>query len=268
MADLRLIPPSIQDSRTVGLATLLDRQAALDLDLLRNLYDPDLCPASALPLLALQFGVLDEAWVLAATEAARRGLVKQALQLQKKRGTPWALKQALAAIGWPGMTLQERTSSWAHFKITQPLGGRQVPPDELDRLLATIDAWKPARCVLEAVEMGVTFESSVSGQGPHYDGAHIHDGSFKHEGLVVDNIAYVKVGASSPTVQVPVLSVTPQGAQIIVHFHVAAADANGMTLDTFALYSGGNTEIARATTPPVTKNAALTLDITWTLNLV
>jgi phage tail P2-like protein len=268
MADLGLTPPSIADQRTLALVALLDRLDALPLGVLENLYDPDLCHEAALPLLAREFGVLDEAWTLAGTVAARRSLVRQALQLQMRRGTPWALKQALAAVGWPGMQIVERSSHWAKFKVVQPLGGRAVPQAELDRLLPTIDAWKPARCVLESIEFGVVFESSVPGTGPHHDGVYVHDGAIKYEGLTLANIAYIKIGAGSPTVRINGPSVVDQGSSLLITFTVDGATANGVEVDTFAIYSAADTEIARATAPKVTKTSAITLAVSWTLHKV
>lgn len=268
MADARLIPPSIADARTRGIAYVLDRLNELPLEVVDDLYDPDLCDELALPHLAKQFGVLDEAWTLASTVPARRALVKAALQLQMRRGTPWALKQALAAVGWPGLGIQERTSHWSKFRLTQPLSGRPVTPSDLATLMPVIEAWKPARCVLDSIEFGIVFESFVSGVGPHYDGLHVHDGAIKYEGLTLDSISHVKLGATNPTVQINAPTVVDHGSSLLITFLVDAATANGLQVDTFAIYSAAGTEITRATIAPVTKTASITLSVTWTLHKI
>jgi phage tail P2-like protein len=263
-----LLPASIDDVRSRALMGLLDRMAALPVSILTSLYDPAACPASALPFLAHQFGVLDEGWPLAATEGARRALVSQALQLQAKRGTPWAMRQALAAIGFPGLSIVERSSHWAKFKVTQPLGGQPVTADQVSRILAAIDRWKPARCVLEAIEFGVTFESNVSNAAPRFDGSYTFNGAIKYEGAVLASIAYVKIGAGSPSVRINSVTVQDLPDRTVVTFNVDSATANGQSLDTYAIYTAADTLIASATAPSVYKSASLTLAVTWTIHKI
>lgn len=263
MAD-PIIPPSIRDTRTEALVSLSARLEALPLQIITGLYDPEAAPVEALPHLARQFGVLDEGWFLA-DESSRREIIRQALALQAKRGTPWALRGALAAIGFPGLTIQERTSHWASFKLVQPLGGRSISQAQLARILAVVDRWKPARCVLEAVEFGVAFESSVSNAAPRYDGAYIHDGSIKYEGALLASIAYAKVGAGSPTVRIDAVTVQDLPDRLEVAFTVDGATANGQALDSYAVFTASDTLVADATAPAVYKDTSLALAVTWTI---
>jgi hypothetical protein len=93
-----LLPGSIADERFQR----LDRVAASRFDgidltaLLVMLIDH--VGASALPALGWQFGALDEAWQVA-TEAEKRELLKRVLARHRVRGTPWAVRDALAALG-------------------------------------------------------------------------------------------------------------------------------------------------------------------------
>ena len=136
--------PSINDTRTQALLVLIARLAALDLTTLL-VYRIDSVVASALPFLAWQFDVLSPLWQLIApvalgvdaltnidllidvdnliesgglvtelalTEAAQRDLLKSAIGLHRFRGTPWAIKQALASLGWATVTLLEGQTSW------------------------------------------------------------------------------------------------------------------------------------------------------------
>jgi P2-related tail formation protein len=136
--------PSINDSRTQALLTLIARLGLLDLGPLL-VYRVDSVPASALPFLAWQFDILSPLWQLIAplsigvdaltnidllididnlieggggivpdnlTEAAQRDLVKNAIPLHRFRGTPWAVKQALRSLGWLTVSLLEGQNSW------------------------------------------------------------------------------------------------------------------------------------------------------------
>lgn len=164
-----LLPPSIRDARTLALEGLLDRLDALPLDLLRTLYDPAQCPAEALSFLASQWGVLNEVWALARSEAEQRALVGKALLWQRHRGTPWALSQVLTAAGWPGGVLEERVatahlhdgtfnrdgsvwyggtggaggSGWATFRVQFDLGSRYISEADVAMIHRVVDAWSP-----------------------------------------------------------------------------------------------------------------------------
>lgn len=78
----------------------VDAAAAAALSLptpIADLWNPDTCPASALPWLAWALHV--ENWDAATTEAQQREAIKLSVLLHRKKGTPWAIKRALAAIG-------------------------------------------------------------------------------------------------------------------------------------------------------------------------
>src|SRR5260370_11969554 len=161
--------PSINDSRTRALLELIARLADLDLAPLL-IYRIDSVPAGALPFLAWQFDILSPLWQLLApveigvdalsnvdllididnlietggvvsgdslTEAAQRDMLKSAVPLHRFRGTPWAVKQALAALGWTQVSLLEGQSrwggaaypmnqGWAVFRVMITLGNGQA----------------------------------------------------------------------------------------------------------------------------------------------
>lgn len=264
-----LIPPSIRDARSLAVEALLARlDTLLVAEVIGALYDPATCPEAALPLLAHQFGVLDEGWVLAASAAARREIVAAALPLQTKRGTPWSMRRALAAIGWPGMTIQERTSHWAKFKVSQPLGGKALTSLDLARIKAVIEAWKPARCVLDGLDLGVAFSSDVAASGPRYDGIYLHDGTILWNSLVIDTISYARVGDGTTSVRIDGLTITATPGRQVITFAVDAATANGLTLNHYAVYTSADVLVTSAATVDVVKTSDVSLSVTWTLNLV
>ncbi len=100
MADKRLIPEGIRDLSTEAFNELIDRLGSIDLTPLL-VYLIDYVTPSALPHLAEQFHVTGlEGWELAETEEEKRALIKKAIELHRYRGTPWAVKEALKAVGF------------------------------------------------------------------------------------------------------------------------------------------------------------------------
>jgi phage tail P2-like protein len=89
------------------MAELTQRLSLLPVDgLLVDLVD--LVSAPFLPHLAEQFHVLGlEGWSTGLAEADQRELVRNAIRLHRKKGTPWAVRTALASIGYPGSELIE-----------------------------------------------------------------------------------------------------------------------------------------------------------------
>jgi len=187
--------PSINDSRTQALLELITRLADLDLAPLL-IYRIDSVPAGALPFLAWQFDILSPLWQLIApvaigvdaltnvdllididnlietgevvsadslTEAAQREMLKSAVPLHRFRGTPWAVKQALAALGWTKVSLLEGQSSWggaaypasqgwAVFRVMINLvNGQAVPSAVVSTAAAAVKFFKPARAWLDSI---------------------------------------------------------------------------------------------------------------------
>jgi hypothetical protein len=220
----------------------------------------------ALEYLAHQFGVLDVIWVLAGTVEARRELLAQAIPLQGTRGTVSAVQKALAAIGWDGLTMEERTNSWAHYRVSQPLAGKAVTAYRLQLLKDTLAAWVPARCVLEYLDLGVTFSSSTPATRM-FDGTYTFDGSILFEGAPIGSVSYVLIGEDTPTIPVSGLTVTQDGTTVTVAFSVDKDTANGLTLNSYSLHSAAGTVIATASTVDVWKTSDVSLSVVWTLTL-
>ena len=92
-------------------STALERNLAHASDLsrlpvvARQLWSVDECPPEFLAYLAWTLSV--DFWSLADTDEQRRDLIRGAIAWHKKRGTPWAIQQALAAYGYPGCELVE-----------------------------------------------------------------------------------------------------------------------------------------------------------------
>lgn len=103
-----LLQPSLRgDSRMENLARLIAELSALPVSVpIVNLFD--IVDSSALASLAEQFHVMgDEGWNLAATEAAKRSLLKKAIELHRHKGTRWAVRNALETVLERSVNVQE-----------------------------------------------------------------------------------------------------------------------------------------------------------------
>ena len=96
----RLAPDVIAlDARFAPLAEATQRIERLPLDGLLT-YLVETAPAAFLPELARQFHIMGlEGWRFAEDDAERRALIRQAIAMHRKKGTPWAIRRAIAQIG-------------------------------------------------------------------------------------------------------------------------------------------------------------------------
>ncbi|MBF9235590.1 phage tail protein I [Microvirga alba] len=154
---------------------------------LRDVWNPDTCPASLLPWLAWAFGV-DE-WDSGWSEEAKRNTIRDAVMIQRRKGSVWSIKRAISAAGYGDSQLIEGNSNnfyngvrlhngfitygdateWARYRfvLTRPISNAQA--DQVRRLL---DSVAPARCHL--IELIFTEASNL------YDGAIFYNGAFNH----------------------------------------------------------------------------------------
>ncbi|WP_043617823.1 phage tail protein I [Chromobacterium violaceum] len=145
------------DRRLSPLAELSRRLQRIDLAPFL-VYLVDQVEADFLPLLAEQLHVAgDEGWQLAAGEAQRRDLIKQAIELHRYKGTRWALQRVLATLGLDG-----RISEWFeyqgrpfHFKVDLDLSGRGLGEATYRALRQMLDQYRNARSRLESLDLRV-----------------------------------------------------------------------------------------------------------------
>jgi hypothetical protein len=95
--------------------------------------------------------------------AAQRSLIKMAIQLHRYRGTPWSIKTGLGILGWTSVSILEGQSSWgsteypvsegwAVFRVVIQLqSGQTIDPSSPANATATINFFKPARSLLDAL---------------------------------------------------------------------------------------------------------------------
>lgn len=230
--DVLLQPPLQGDERMAALARLIARLTALPADApLVNLFD--LVDASALASLGEQFHVMGvEGWNLAATEAARRSLLKKAIELHRYKGTPWAVEEALRATGYAGAEVREggglcahdgeishngagtyaSGNRWAVFDVEVVLGeSAGIDAAGRARIRETVNAWKNARSHLRALSWRTSLEDETAftdgtwlAVRPEYEdvrkwGFPLHDGSIRYDnGLIRAHNGRLRYGGLAP----------------------------------------------------------------------
>lgn len=171
-------------------------------------YVIDSVDESALPYLAKQFDIDGfSGYRLATTDAQKRAIIKQAIELKRYAGTVWAIRQAMLLVGYTDATLVEGIDmgnpavDWARFSINSELGDT-VGIDGVSQsyLAKLIREYKPARCKLEGISytLGISdimdvlqdvlqiifeappFEDDLGYIARFYDGTFNYDGSVTH----------------------------------------------------------------------------------------
>jgi|GEM_PF-1232961 len=168
-----LLPPN---------ASALERAFEITSDRLRapavhTLWDPWECPLRLLPWLAYAVAVGE--WSDDWSEQTKRQTIASAAGIARRRGTVWAVREALRAAGYADAEVEEGLpvlrhdgtqlrdgyetygsgNRWAMFRLLVDLGEEKgVGGAEQARLLRLIDAAKPARSQLREIvyRAGVT----------------------------------------------------------------------------------------------------------------
>lgn len=160
MADQRLIPAGIRDVSTLAMNALIDRLGHVPLDQLL-IYLIDNVTESALPHLAEQFSATGyDGWALAQGETDRRELITRAIELHRRKGTPWAVKTALKTAG-----INARLIEW--FMQTPPgpphtciaeigIADRGLTTDLMRLIDGLIHEYKPVRVHMTVRAAAVT----------------------------------------------------------------------------------------------------------------
>jgi phage tail P2-like protein len=102
-----------------------------------------------LDLLGWQFHI--EGWDLAKTVEEKRKLIKSAIELHRCKGTPYAIKKVLEALGLEGQVKEwfEYGGEPYYFKVDLGVQNREITPELRDKLLRLINDYKNERSWLE-----------------------------------------------------------------------------------------------------------------------
>lgn len=141
-------------------------EIATELEVIKDLTNPDKCKAEYLPFLAFAYNV--DFWDESLSEKEKRNLIKASFLLHQKKGTIWAIEKVFEALN-----LQASVEEWFeyngepyHFKVNIESIGIAYTENDLKRLEKYVNYYKNVRSVID--EISVT--ASI-------DGANIYLGS-------------------------------------------------------------------------------------------
>lgn len=173
------------------------RLTAIELDKLL-VYIIDTVDAKALPYLADQLDVLGyKGMKLATTEAQQREIIKRAIELKRYKGTPWAIKESLKAIGYPDAVLIEGVgegeNGWATFRIDMFVATGTVSSAMIGELVQMIEEYKNERSHLEDISFTIVFEAdkiTITDDSNEFENVADGDtvfagGDFRHNGATL-----------------------------------------------------------------------------------
>lgn len=149
------------------------------------IYLFDSVDVDALPVLGEQLNVMGyKGWILADTEKDKRELLKQAIELKRYAGTPYAIKKALTTLGFPDAEIVEGFNGaayfdgahnfngsidfgslddeWAVFKVLFDLAQfNNIDPAKYPAMIKLILTYKPARSKFLYLGFYVNFDDSL-----------------------------------------------------------------------------------------------------------
>ncbi|NJD38459.1 MAG: phage tail protein I [Geobacter sp.] len=162
MADQRLIPAGIRDASTLALNDLIDRMGTVDITPLL-VYLIDSVEETALPHLAEQFSVTGyDGWALAQGDTDRRELIKRAIELHRRKGTPWAVRTALETAGFNATLIEwfmQTPAGAPHTcRVEVEIDDRGMARSSFGLVESLVDEYKPVR-----VHTTTQFQASTRG---------------------------------------------------------------------------------------------------------
>lgn len=121
---------------------------------IRDAKNPYKCPVDLLPWLAWEYGVTywDQDW----TEQQKRDVIKNAASVNKKRGTPGAVKQALAVVDRQIDIIEwfNDTPPAEPYTFRAVVHGNNITTDELQKIVSQICDAKNARSYFGEILVG------------------------------------------------------------------------------------------------------------------
>lgn len=157
-----LLPPNATPAMRAIEQAVAARLAALSPGVVRNLWNPALCDAAYLPLLAWAFAV--EVWDSTWPEARKRQVIAASLDVHRRKGTRGALEAALAAVDHPTTVLEwfQQQPQAAPFTFSVRVdAGAGVDLAELVSIVAIINAAKNVRSFLSGLTLTQTDEGAA-----------------------------------------------------------------------------------------------------------
>ncbi|EDA2742977.1 phage tail protein I, partial [Salmonella enterica subsp. enterica serovar Typhimurium] len=104
-----------------------------------------------------------EGWLFAANEQEKRELIKQAIELHKYKGTPWAVRRVLEILSLPGTISEwfEYGGKAYFFKVEIELINQGMDENLFNNLVDLIHEYKNVRSKLEALIVWIINQSAI-----------------------------------------------------------------------------------------------------------
>ena len=154
-----LLPPVIAtDENMQVLATVAARLQQQNVNLVA-VYDIDNAAPEVLPYLAEQWNMLGvKGWQFCRNDGERRAWLKNAYDLNRYKGTPWAIEEVLRVFNAGGTVKEwfEYEGQPYHFKVDVELYDRGLSETEYDATQALISVYKNVRSVLDGITLSLT----------------------------------------------------------------------------------------------------------------
>ena len=187
MSDQTILQPSLaSDERSIVFDKLTQRFKQLDLSKLM-LYLFDITEESALVHLAEQLSLFNDGWEMAESDDAKRNLLKSAIQIHKRKGTPWAIREVFRMLGLGEIELIEGTGSilydgaakydgtyyygdddkWATYvvRLNQPVTRDQAA--SIREILSTVARWVCELVTLDYTESANRYNGQINYDGQY-----------------------------------------------------------------------------------------------------
>lgn len=153
-----------------------------------DLWNPEKCPAVALPWLAWALHV--DNWEIAETDEQKRAAIRSSVAVHRKKGTPWSIREVVRRLGFGEVELIEHIgrlsydgvrrydgqmiygdpNAWPIYRIV--MLDRALTNEQAARLRIALVDFAPARCHLagldyQSVPIRYNAAASYSGQYNH-----------------------------------------------------------------------------------------------------
>ena len=185
MASLQYADIIVRDPKYTALADLSKRLNKLDTSQIMTTL-VDLLGDDFIPLLAEKWSVTGyDGLLMADSLESKRALIKSAIELHRKKGTPWAIREVLRKLGLGEVEIDEGLKArvyentnvtsipvderWAHYaiKLNEPITNEQAR-----NIRKVLRNFAPARCqlaVLDYKSAPIRYNNKVT-----YNGAYNH----------------------------------------------------------------------------------------------
>lgn len=158
---MSLLPPNA-GALERGLEAAIERISDIPTPL-RDLFDPDTCPLDLLPYLAWALSI--DTWSNTWPEGVRRARVRQAIAIQRRKGTASSLRDVVTAFGgqvaireWWEMNPRGEPHTFELLLSLNGVVGAAATANYVDQVIAEVRRIKPARSHF-------TFTQALTGTG-------------------------------------------------------------------------------------------------------